>query len=123
MESAQTAKITWWKASRPAAMDSFGPSVALTIDGKRVEAPAGASVLNAASAAGLYIPALCAHPDLPPAEQRGSRDGDSGGCNLCMVEVMGMTGLQKACSLAVEAGMTSARPILPASSATIRTSA
>jgi len=105
MDAAQTARITWWKASRPAAMQSFGPSVVLSVDGKRVEAPAGASLLNAAGAAGLYIPALCAHPDLPPAEQRGCKDGETAGCNLCLVEVAGKTGLQKACSLAVEAGM------------------
>ncbi|TRZ54979.1 MAG: FAD-dependent oxidoreductase [Rhodocyclaceae bacterium] len=86
-------------------MAVFGPTVELTIDGKRVEAPAGASVLNAASAAGLYIPALCAHPDLPPAEQRGCKSGDGAGCNLCMVEVSGKAGLQKACSLSVEADM------------------
>ena len=105
MSTASTAKIIWWKASRPAVMQSFGPAVQLTIDGKRVEAPAGASVLNAASAAGLYIPALCAHPELPPAEQRGCGEGKSAGCNLCVVEVAGRAGLQKACSLAVEAGM------------------
>ena len=75
----------------------------LTIDGVEVEAPAGASVLNAATAAGLYIPALCAHPDLPPAGQRGAGDG---GCNLCMVEIDGIDGVVKACSTTVTAGMT-----------------
>jgi formate dehydrogenase (NADP+) beta subunit len=93
---------TWWAASRPAGMAAFGAAVSLTIDGERVEAPAGASVLNAAQNAGRYIPALCAHPDLPPALQRGQ--GDSG-CNLCLVEVEGADGLRKACSMTVEPGL------------------
>ena len=82
-------------------MPSFGAPLQLSIDGRNIEAPAGASVLNAAAATGIYIPALCAHPDLPPAAQRGN----GGGCNLCMVQVAGMQGLQKACSLTVEDGM------------------
>ncbi|MBL8486582.1 MAG: FAD-dependent oxidoreductase [Rhodocyclaceae bacterium] len=83
-------------------MAAFGPPVRLTIDGKAVEAPVGASVLNAAIAAGVYIPSLCAHPDLPPALQRGN---GGGGCNLCLVEVEGTPGLRKSCSMSVEAGM------------------
>ncbi|MGB0128519.1 MAG: FAD-dependent oxidoreductase [Rhodocyclaceae bacterium] len=94
--------ITWWSASRPVSMESFGAAVQLTIDGNRVDALAGASVLNAAHNAGCYIPALCAHPDLPPALQRG--EGDSG-CNLCLVEVEGADGLRKACSMTVEPGL------------------
>ena len=96
-------EVKWWGASRPAAMAAFGPPLKLTIDGKAVEAPAGASVLNAAIAAGVYIPSLCAHPDLPPALQRGN---GGGGCNLCLVEVEGTPGLRKSCSMSVEAGMT-----------------
>lgn len=102
MQAEQTSQITWWAASRPKAMAAFGGRVRLTVDGRAVEAPAGASVLNAAVAAGLYIPALCAHPDLPPAEQRGCTD--TGGCNLCQVEVEGEPGLRKACSLPVAEG-------------------
>ena len=108
METARTEKVTWWKAGRPAAMPSFGALLQLSIDGKTVEAPAGASLLNAATAASIYIPALCAHPDLPPAARRGSGGGSGrqeGGCNLCLVEVAGMQGLQQACSLTVAAGM------------------
>jgi NADPH-dependent glutamate synthase beta subunit-like oxidoreductase/Pyruvate/2-oxoacid:ferredoxin oxidoreductase delta subunit len=84
-------------------MSEFGTPVQFTIDGKSIEAPEGASVLNAATAAGLYIPALCAHPDLPPAQQRGCEA--DGGCNLCFVEVEGMPEPGKACSLPVRAGM------------------
>ncbi len=40
--------------------------VNLTIDGRRIQAPAGSTVLEAARAAGIYIPTLCYHPDLRP---------------------------------------------------------
>ena len=100
MAKAQT--IQWWGASRSAALTNFGAPVRLTIDGCEVQALTGASVLNAAVNAGRYIPALCAHPDLPPTQQRSAR---AGGCNLCLVAVEGRDELQQACSLSVEAGM------------------
>jgi bidirectional [NiFe] hydrogenase diaphorase subunit len=53
------------------------PEVALNIDGKDVKAPEGATVLQAARAAGVNIPSLCHHEKLEP----------YGGCRLCMVEV------------------------------------
>ena len=93
--------ITWWKSGKPAAAASYGPLVDITIDGKTVSAPAGSSVLSAATAASIYIPALCAHPDLPPSCQRGGSDG---ACGLCSVEVAGESGLQHSCSIPVVAG-------------------
>ncbi len=105
MQQTATESVIWWHASRPGDMAAFGEEVTLSIDGREVGAPLGASVLNAAIAAGIYIPSLCAHPDLPPAEQRACADGGSGGCNLCLVEVDGVDGLQKACSLPVAEGM------------------
>lgn len=95
-------EVRWWGASRPKDVAAFGAPVSMVIDGKTVDVPAGASVLNAATNAGIYIPALCAHPDLPPAAQRGA---GAGGCNLCLVEVEGEEGLQKACSLTATAGL------------------
>jgi len=41
--------------------------VTLTINGQEVEAQGGVSILEAAKAAGIYIPVLCYHPDLPVA--------------------------------------------------------
>lgn len=93
--------ITWWKAGKRADALPYGPMVEITIDGKTVSAPLGSSVLSAATAASIYIPALCAHPDLPPSCQRGGSDG---ACGLCAVEVAGTQGLQNSCSLPVEAG-------------------
>ena len=41
--------------------------ITLTIDGTLVKASEGETILKAALNAAIYIPALCAHPDLPPA--------------------------------------------------------
>ena len=49
----------------------------VTIDGIRVEVETGATILDAARKAGIWIPALCYHPAVsPPAT-----------CRLCMVEL------------------------------------
>ena len=94
------APIRW----RPAGT-AQGAAVALTIDGRAVTAPAGTSVLDAAAAAGIYIPSLCAHPDLPPSGARRCDGEVDGGCKLCLVEVDGVDGLHKACSLPVAQGL------------------
>ncbi len=100
--AARIQSVRWWKKS-----DEAESPVAVTIDGTSFEAPEGASLLSVATAAGIYIPALCAHPDLPPSGLKGS--AADGGCKLCMVEVEigveGQPGLTSACSLAVTAGM------------------
>ena len=67
--------------------------VKLRIDGKEVEVPEGTTILEAAEAAGIEIPHLCYHPELPPA----------GVCRLCLVEVDGR--LLTACYHRVEEGM------------------
>lgn len=61
----------------------------LTIDGKKVGAEEGMSLLEAARSAGIAIPTLCHHEKLVP----------YGGCRLCMVEVevRGWTKLVVAC--------------------------
>jgi formate dehydrogenase alpha subunit len=82
----------------------------LTIDGRAVEAPAGQTVLEAARAAGITIPALCSHKDLSPA----------GSCRLCLVEVEGLPGRQfAACKLPVVGGL-SVRTETPALAASRR---
>jgi bidirectional [NiFe] hydrogenase diaphorase subunit len=50
--------------------------IRLQIDGKEVQVERGATVLDAAGAAGIAIPTLCHHPELKP----------FGGCRLCIVE-------------------------------------
>jgi NADPH-dependent glutamate synthase beta subunit-like oxidoreductase/Pyruvate/2-oxoacid:ferredoxin oxidoreductase delta subunit len=106
MQAQQQSESKWWKASLIPGLEAFGSPVGLTIDGQPVEAPVGATLLNAATAAGLYIPALCAHPDLPPAGQRRADGGcEEGGCNLCYVEIEGRPGIHKACSTPVGEGL------------------
>src|SRR3990167_7569502 len=87
--------------------------VALTIDGAQVTARSGASLLEAARSAGLYIPGLCSHPSLPPARGKAGiaavwRDGQAisgsaaefSGCGLCLVELDGK--VVPACSTPVQ---------------------
>ncbi|MEK7848767.1 MAG: molybdopterin-dependent oxidoreductase, partial [Chloroflexota bacterium] len=62
--------------------------ITLNIDGQTVTAPKGATVLEAAKAAGIYIPTLCYHPALEP----------YGGCRMCIVEIEKMRGLPPACT-------------------------
>jgi NADPH-dependent glutamate synthase beta subunit-like oxidoreductase len=69
--------------------------IKLTIDGKEIEVDKGATVLQAAQAAGVYIPTLCYHPDLQP----------YGGCRLCIVEIENMRGLPTSCTTPATAGM------------------
>ena len=65
------------------------------VDGVKVEAEEGTSILQASLAAGIYIPHLCSHPDL---ESRG-------GCKMCVVYIEGKEGPQLSCRTNVEAGM------------------
>jgi predicted molibdopterin-dependent oxidoreductase YjgC len=55
------------------------PTVTLTIDGRKVEAPADSSILKAALDHGIYIPHLCYLERLRP----------YAGCRLCLVEIEG----------------------------------
>ena len=59
----------------------------ITIDDRQIEAREGASVLDAALEAGIFIPHLCSHPDL---EKKG-------GCRLCSVEIEGEDKAVPAC--------------------------
>ncbi len=69
--------------------------ITLNINGQTVTAEKGMTVLEVAQAAGIYIPTLCADPDLEP----------YGGCRLCVVEIEGMRGLPTACTTPATDGM------------------
>lgn len=69
--------------------------IRLTIDGQAVEVGRGATVLEAAQAASIYIPTLCYDPDLEP----------YGGCRLCVVEIENMRGMPTACTTPATDGM------------------
>jgi predicted molibdopterin-dependent oxidoreductase YjgC len=67
----------------------------LTVDGKKVDVESGATVLDAARKAGVYVPTLCDHKGLAP----------YGGCRLCVVEVEGRPGCPASCSTPAAEGM------------------
>lgn len=69
--------------------------VEITINGKKVSAPKGTTVLRAAEMAGIQIPKLCDHKHLAP----------YGGCRLCIVEVKGMRVPIASCTLPVSDDM------------------
>lgn len=54
-------------------------TIHITIDGKTIPAEPGQTIMQAADAAGVYIPRLCSHKDLSPI----------GSCRLCTVLVDG----------------------------------
>ncbi|UCH34567.1 MAG: (2Fe-2S)-binding protein, partial [Armatimonadota bacterium] len=70
-------------------------TITLTINGQQVQAKPGSTILDAARAAGIYIPTLCYHPDLTP----------EGLCRICLVEVQGQAALQPSCVYPVGDGM------------------
>jgi len=66
-------------------------TITITMNGQKVSAQPGQSVLRAAQAAGIDIPTLCHHPALAPI----------GACRVCLVEVAGQRTLQPACTFPV----------------------
>jgi len=70
--------------------------IKLNIDGREIETQPGKSILEASLEAGIYIPYLCYHPDLP----------STGDCKLCVVEVEGMDELAISCNTPAADGMT-----------------
>ena len=94
--------------------------IRLTIDGVKFGVKKGATVLQAAQSAGIYIPALCSYPDLPSPKEvkayefvyRGTElvKNDNStkefhGCQLCIVKIEGRNGLPSACTTEVAEGM------------------
>jgi len=71
--------------------------ITLTIDGKTVTVPRGATIFEAARKLGIEIPHLCYKPELglPPTSS----------CRLCVVEVEGAKSLVASCSHPVSPGM------------------
>ncbi|MCD8201544.1 MAG: [FeFe] hydrogenase, group A [Clostridia bacterium] len=70
--------------------------VNITINGIPVEIEEGATVLQAAQKAGIYIPTLCYLKDVQECV---------GSCRICLVEATGARGLVAACSYPVSEGM------------------
>ena len=68
-------------------------AIKITIDGKTIAAEHGQTIMQAADAAGIYIPRLCSHKELRPI----------GSCRICTVFVDGRP--QAACVKPVMDGM------------------
>jgi predicted molibdopterin-dependent oxidoreductase YjgC len=70
-------------------------SLEITIDGRAVEVPEGATLLEAARQSGVDTPTLCYLENLTPVNV----------CRICVVELEGSRALVPACSRKVESGM------------------
>jgi NADH dehydrogenase/NADH:ubiquinone oxidoreductase subunit G len=69
--------------------------VNLTIDGQKIQAEAGQTILQVADEAGIHIPILCHHPALPP----------EGACRICLVEIERQRSLQPSCTFPATEGL------------------
>lgn len=67
----------------------------ITVDGVKVSAPEGTTILEAAESAGISIPRLCHQEGIKP----------SGNCRICVVEVEGSRALVGSCHTPVADGM------------------
>lgn len=70
-------------------------TVSLTIDGKKVKAEAGLTILEAVAEAGIEIPTMCHDKRIEPI----------GSCRMCVVEVAGEDDLMASCSTIADEGM------------------
>ena len=94
-------------------------TISITINGTKLDVKKGSSVLEASLNAKIYIPSLCAHPNLPPLvglkpnkevfqgknKFNSSDFNEHQGCQLCVIKVEGIDGLTTSCSTIVEEGM------------------
>jgi NADH-quinone oxidoreductase subunit G len=71
------------------------PDVNLTVDGKKLAAPAGTLLIEACKSAGIEIPSFCYYPNLSL----------QGACRMCLVKIEKMPKLQTACTTVVTEGM------------------
>jgi len=69
--------------------------VNLTVDGKKLTAPAGTLLIEACKTVGIEVPSFCYYPNLSL----------QGACRMCLVKVEKMPKLQTACTTVVGEGM------------------
>jgi len=70
-------------------------AVNLTVDGKKITAPAGTLLIEACKTVGIEVPSFCYYPNLSL----------QGACRMCLVKVEKMPKLQTACTTVVSEGM------------------
>ena len=71
------------------------PDVTITVDGKKVTAPAGTLLIEACKSAGIEVPSFCYYPNLSL----------QGACRMCLVRIEKMPKLQTACTVPITDGM------------------
>ena len=71
------------------------PEVSLTVDGKKLTAPAGTLLIEACKSVGIEVPSFCYYPNLSL----------QGACRMCLVKIEKMPKLQTACTTVVSEGM------------------
>jgi len=71
------------------------PDVNLTVDGKKLTAPAGTLLIDACKNVGIEVPSFCYYPNLSL----------QGACRMCLVKIEKMPKLQTACTTVVTEGM------------------
>ena len=69
--------------------------VNITVDGKKVTAPAGTLLIEACKTVGIEVPSFCYYPNLSL----------QGACRMCLVKVEKMPKLQTACTTVISEGM------------------
>jgi NADH-quinone oxidoreductase subunit G len=69
--------------------------VTLTVDGKKITAPAGSLLIDACKNVGIEVPSFCYYPGLSL----------QGACRMCLVKIEKMPKLQTACTTTVTEGM------------------
>jgi NADH-quinone oxidoreductase subunit G len=69
--------------------------VTLTVDGKKLTAPAGTLLIEACKSVGIEVPSFCYYPNLSL----------QGACRMCLVKVEKMPKLQTACTTVIGEGM------------------
>ncbi|HET6935220.1 MAG TPA: NADH-quinone oxidoreductase subunit NuoG [Candidatus Angelobacter sp.] len=71
------------------------PDVTITVDGKKVTAPAGTLLIEACKAVGIEVPSFCYYPGLSL----------QAACRMCLVRIEKMPKLQTACTVPITDGM------------------
>jgi NADH-quinone oxidoreductase subunit G len=67
----------------------------ITVDGKKITAPAGSLLIEVCKSHGIEIPAFCYYPGLSL----------QGACRMCLVKIERMPKLQTACTTVIQEGM------------------
>src|SRR5262244_1719586 len=70
-------------------------NVTITVDGKKITAPAGTLLIEACKAVGIEVPSFCYYPGLAL----------QAACRMCLVRIEKMPKLQTACTVPVADGM------------------